>query len=70
MIRGALVLVLRFYQAVISPLIPAACRFEPTCSQYAIEAIQKHGPWRGIRLTAVRLWRCRPGGYGGFDPVP
>lgn len=70
MIRGALVLVLRFYQAVLSPLIPAACRFEPTCSQYAIEAIQKHGPWRGVRLTAVRLFRCRPGGHGGHDPVP
>ena len=70
MIRGALVLILRFYQAVLSPLLPAACRFEPTCSQYAVEAVQKHGPWKGLRLTALRLWRCRPGGYGGHDPVP
>ncbi len=70
MIRGVLVLVLRFYQAVLSPLMPAACRFEPTCSEYAVQAVQKHGPWKGLRLTAVRLWRCRPGGYAGHDPVP
>ncbi|MDF1701669.1 MAG: membrane protein insertion efficiency factor YidD [Planctomycetota bacterium] len=70
MIRAILVLLLRGYQAVLSPLIPAACRFEPTCSQYAVEAITRHGPLRGLWLTAGRLLRCRPGGGGGHDPIP
>ncbi len=70
MIRAALVLLLRIYQAILSPLMPASCRFQPTCSTYAVEAVQRHGPLRGLWLTAKRLWRCRPGGFGGEDPVP
>ncbi len=70
MIRAGLVLLLRIYQAILSPLMPAACRFEPTCSAYAVEAVQRHGPIRGLWLAARRLSRCRPGGGGGDDPVP
>ena len=69
-----LVAPLRLYQWCISPLFPAACRFEPSCSQYAVEALQRHGPWRGLGLTLRRLSRCHPitwlGGASGFDPVP
>ncbi len=61
---------LRFYKVFISPLWGACCRFEPTCSEYAREAIEKHGVVRGIKLTLLRLRRCRPGYRGGHDPVP
>jgi len=69
-IRAALVFVLRIYQAILSPLMPSACRFEPTCSEFAVQAIQRHGPIKGMWLTAGRLLRCRPGGPAGDDPVP
>ena len=59
-----------FYQVVLSPLMFSACKFYPTCSRYAVEAITQHGARRGLRLAAARLWRCRPGTQGGFDPVP
>ncbi len=76
--RGIAVTVLtapiRFYRLFISPLFPPACRFEPTCSRYAIEAIETHGPFKGIGLAVRRLSRCHPitwlGGSSGFDPVP
>lgn len=58
------------YRAVVSPLLPAACRFTPTCSAYALEALQRHGAIKGTTLTAKRLARCRPGGGKGYDPVP
>lgn len=61
---------IRFYRHYISPLTPPACRFTPTCSQYAIEAIEKHGPIRGLWLTVRRLLRCHPWGGSGYDPVP
>jgi putative membrane protein insertion efficiency factor len=70
MIRSALVLLLRIYQSILSPLLPASCRFEPTCSEYGVQAIQRHGAWKGMWLTTKRLLRCRPGGGGGEDPVP
>lgn len=70
MIRAGLVLLLRIYQAILSPLLPAACRFQPSCSAYAVEAVQRHGPFRGLWLAAKRLLRCRPGCVGGEDPVP
>jgi len=61
---------LRAYQLVLSPLVGPACRFAPTCSAYAIEAIERHGPSRGLLLGARRLARCHPLGGSGFDPVP
>lgn len=61
---------IRAYQLVISPHLAPSCRFQPTCSQYAIEAIQEHGPTRGLWLTARRLSRCHPFSPGGFDAVP
>jgi len=64
-----LVELLQFYKAAISPWLPAACRFTPTCSQYAVEAIQKHGALRGTVLAAWRVCRCQPFARGGFDPV-
>ncbi len=60
----------RLYQWVISPLFPAACRYTPTCSQYAMEALQLHGPWKGGRLAARRILSCHPWGGSGYDPVP
>jgi putative membrane protein insertion efficiency factor len=60
----------RVYQREISPKRPPCCRFEPTCSTYAVEALERHGAGRGTRLTLRRLIRCRPGAAGGADPVP
>ena len=60
----------RIYQLLISPFLGPACRFEPSCSRYAIEAIERHGVLRGGRLAARRLARCHPLGSSGFDPVP
>lgn len=65
-----MLLLIRFYQRCISPLTPAMCRFQPTCSQYAIEAIRKYGPFKGGWLTLKRLARCHPWGGSGYDPVP
>jgi hypothetical protein len=59
-----------FYQACLSPLLPSSCRFYPSCSAYAYEAVERWGTWRGIRLALGRLVRCRPFGGHGFDPVP
>lgn len=64
------ILLVRFYQVCISPLKPPSCRFTPTCSQYAIEALRKHGPIKGLYLTIRRLLRCHPWGGSGYDPVP
>lgn len=61
---------IRFYQRYISPLTPPACRFTPTCSQYAIEALRKHGPIKGLALAIWRILRCNPWGGSGYDPVP
>lgn len=60
----------RFYQIALSPLIPSSCRYQPTCSRYAVEALQKHGPFRGFYLTLRRLMSCHPWGGHGHDPVP
>ena len=59
-----------FYRNCISPFTPPSCRFTPTCSQYAIEALKKHGPFKGMYLTIRRLLRCHPWGGSGYDPVP
>lgn len=61
---------IRAYQVILTPLAPSACKFYPTCSRYAAEAITKHGALRGMRLAAARLLRCRPFTRGGHDPVP
>lgn len=60
----------RFYQLAISPHFPPVCRFTPTCSQYAIEALRRHGPVRGLWLSIKRIARCHPWGGSGYDPVP
>jgi hypothetical protein len=60
----------RFYQLAISPHTPASCRYTPTCSQYAIEAIRKHGPFKGGWLALRRILSCHPWGGHGYDPVP
>ena len=65
-----LLLLIRGYQRAISPLLPPACRYQPTCSQYAIEAIAGYGALRGGWLALRRLGRCHPGRAGGYDPVP
>ena len=60
----------RFYQKFLSPLCGGCCRFRPTCSQYMIEALQKHGPLKGLFLGIKRILKCHPWGGEGFDPVP
>lgn len=65
-----LLMAIRFYQAVFAPVMPVGCKFYPSCSRYAAEAIERHGAIRGARLALARLWRCRPFTQGGFDPVP
>ena len=64
------VLLIKFYQLCISPFTPPTCRFTPTCSQYALEAFPKHGPFKGLYLTVRRILRCHPWGGSGYDPVP
>jgi len=66
----ALIALVTAYQLVLRPLLIGACKFHPSCSEYAVEAIRRHGPWRGGRMAGARLLRCRPGTLGGFDPVP
>jgi uncharacterized protein len=68
-VKFVLVHLLRTYQLVISPLLPPACRFTPTCSTYAIEAIQEYGALRGFYMALRRLLRCHPFHPGGYDPV-
>ena len=66
----ALRALLHGYRLVISPLVPRACRFYPSCSQFALEALSEHGAVGGLRLTAARVSRCHPWNPGGYDPVP
>jgi putative membrane protein insertion efficiency factor len=65
---------IRLYRGLISPMLPASCRFDPTCSAYALEALHAHGPVKGLYLAVRRILRCHPitwlGGSSGFDPVP
>jgi len=69
-IRYVLILLVRGYQMVISPLFPSTCRHAPTCSHYMIEAIQEWGPFKGVWLGLKRFSRCHPWGTDGYDPVP
>jgi uncharacterized protein len=67
--RFILISILKFYKAVISPWLPPSCRFVPTCSEYAREAIERHGALRGSGMAVWRLLRCQPFCTGGYDPV-
>lgn len=67
--RSAALAPIVLYRRLISPAIPARCKYEPTCSRYAVEAIRAYGVWRGLVLAAWRLLRCNPWSHGGYDPV-
>ncbi len=69
-IARAILLALRGYKLVLSPFFVGSCRFTPSCSTYMVEAVTRHGAWRGVWLGLVRLLRCHPLGSSGFDPVP
>ena len=68
--RAAVLLLIRLYQVITPPVFRGACRHHPTCSEYAHNAIARHGVWRGGRLALARLGRCHPLGSAGYDPVP
>ncbi len=65
-----LIIPVKLYQWLISPLLPGSCRYVPTCSEYAIEALRTHGPLKGLILGTKRIFSCHPWGGHGFDPVP
>jgi uncharacterized protein len=69
-VRAALLGLIRLYQLTLSPWLGRQCRYEPSCSKYAAEAIERHGVGRGVWLAAKRLGRCHPWGSSGYDPVP
>ena len=68
--RSVCVMLIRGYQVAISPLLPASCRYYPSCSAYALEAFERHGVIKGFRLSLGRILRCHPFRPGGYDPVP
>jgi putative membrane protein insertion efficiency factor len=70
MIQKAVCLVIRFYQKAVSPYLPKSCRYYPSCSVYALEAVRKYGALRGSLLAVQRFLRCHPFHAGGYDPVP
>jgi len=70
LISGMLIAMIKIYQRVISPLVAPGCRYNPTCSQYGMDAINKYGPIKGGYLTAKRFISCHPWGGSGYDPVP
>jgi putative membrane protein insertion efficiency factor len=67
--RNLIVAILRFYKSMVSPLLPSACRYYPSCSEYMREAVEKHGVGRGVWMGLKRLLRCHPFHAGGLDPV-
>ena len=70
LLQRLVILPVRFYQRAVSPLLPPACRYTPTCSQYMVEAVAKHGALKGLYLGIRRILRCHPWGGSGYDPVP
>ncbi len=68
--RRAVIVLITLYRRVLSPLLPPACRFLPSCSEYGATAVERHGVMRGMLMTLRRLLRCQPFSRGGFDPVP
>jgi uncharacterized protein len=70
LMKTLLLILIRIYQLTLSSFMGRGCRFLPTCSEYATEAIEKHGVWRGGKLSVRRILRCHPWGGDGFDPVP
>ncbi|PKW20014.1 hypothetical protein CLV50_3263 [Flavobacterium lindanitolerans] len=70
LLTAPFILLIRFYQGGISPFLPSSCRYQPTCSQYTIEALQKHGLFKGGYLGIRRILSCNPWGGKGYDPVP
>lgn len=69
-ITAVLIFLVKVYKYIISPVLPNACRYTPTCSSFAIEALQKHGPLKGSTLSIKRILSCNPWGGHGYDPVP
>ncbi|OFX77499.1 MAG: membrane protein insertion efficiency factor YidD [Bacteroidetes bacterium GWE2_29_8] len=69
-LQTILILIIKIYQYSISPFFGASCRFNPTCSNYGVEALKKHGPFKGFFLTIKRISRCHPWGGSGYDPIP
>ncbi len=69
LVAAAMIGAVKLYQMTLSPIVGGQCRFRPTCSQYAIEALREHGPLRGGWMAAARLGRCNPFAKGGYDPV-
>ena len=69
-LKTVVILLIKIYQKVVSPWTPATCRYNPTCSSYSIDALQKHGLWKGFVLTIKRIGSCHPWGGSGYDPVP
>ncbi|MDR2176952.1 MAG: membrane protein insertion efficiency factor YidD [Treponema sp.] len=70
MVRNGVLFLIRFYQNAVSPHFPASCRYVPSCSAYAYEAVRKYGAFRGMVLSIKRILRCHPFHAGGYDPVP
>mgnify|MGYP003582105796 CR=1 FL=1 len=68
--KRLLLWLIRFYQRALSPHLPAACRYQPTCSQYALTAVERYGAFRGGWMAFLRILRCNPFSKGGYDPVP
>ena len=69
-LKVVVILLIKIYQKAVSPWTPASCRYNPTCSSYALDAFQKHGLWKGFVLTVKRIGSCHPWGGSGYDPVP